>query len=69
MLHGLSLLVVVQSVTVIYINFQRTKLGHRNKTQHSPEDRAVHYCKHMWQRVKTVDKNALSGTTGQFTKT
>ena len=35
MQHGLSLHIVVQSVTVIYIDFQRSKLGDRNKKQHS----------------------------------
>jgi len=34
-LHELSLLVVVQRVTVMNINYQRSKLGNRSKTQHS----------------------------------
>jgi len=32
-LHALSLLVVVQSVTAMNINYQRSKLGDRSKTQ------------------------------------
>jgi len=34
-LRALSLLVVVQCVTVMNINYQRSKLGDRSKTQHS----------------------------------
>jgi len=34
-LHALSLLVVVQCVTVMNINYHRSKLGDPSKTQHS----------------------------------
>jgi len=34
-LHALSLLVVVQCVTVMNLNYQRSKLRDRSKIQHS----------------------------------
>jgi len=34
-LHALSLLVVVQCVTVMNINYQHSKFGDQSKTQHS----------------------------------
>jgi len=34
-LHALSLLAVVQCATVMNINYQRSKLGDRSRTQHS----------------------------------
>jgi len=33
--HAPSLLVVVQFVTVMNVNYQRSKLGDQNTTQHS----------------------------------
>jgi len=35
MLQALSLLVVVQLVTVMNVNYQRSKLGDRSKIEHS----------------------------------
>jgi len=34
-LHALSILVVAQSITVMNVTYQRSKLGNRSKTQHS----------------------------------
>jgi len=53
-LHALSLFVVAQCVTVMNINYQRSKLGDWSKVQHSTVNAKteVHNCKIIRQRVE-----------------
>jgi len=53
-LHALSLVVVVQCVTGMNINYQHFKLRDRRKTQQSTLPRSSLYsnCKNIRQRVK-----------------
>jgi len=55
-LHALSLLVVVQFVTVVNVNYQRSKLGDRIKIEHSTLKQSnYNNCKNLRQRVKTTE--------------
>jgi len=54
-LHALSLLVVVQCVTVMNVNYQRSKLEDWSKTQqHSTLSQSSQSRKNIRQLVKTV---------------
>ena len=55
-LHALSLLVVKQCVTTLHINYQRSKLDDRSKTQHSTlRQSSAQLLKYQVARFKTVE--------------